>query len=251
MPKSDATLHEDVEVFDMLERYCGWLVVGGLAIEVVHAFVFRQGKSFFEDWAPTIANAAVFGGVWLEIHFAGRAKMASAELDRRSNERVAQLELETQYSNLRAANAELSLLKYRAQRGVFEKERPAVVDALLPFAGTIFDACTSRGAEPTRCLGMLEDTLKAAGFVQIDWEFKRKDFSPQFLMRDGKPEVGEVSAVGIILEVNPDEHPELVPIAEAIAKAFTDAGAEAMAIPKAITGAANGHAIHLLIGEKA
>jgi hypothetical protein len=99
MANKELMLREDVEIFDMLERYAGWLVVAGLIIEFSYAFWFREGVSFFERWGPTIANGAVGGGVWLEIHFAGRAKEATSELDRLSAEKVSA-------ANERAANAE-------------------------------------------------------------------------------------------------------------------------------------------------
>jgi hypothetical protein len=115
MPKIDETkIREDVEVFDMIERYGGILVVAGLIIEFVHAIIFRQGKLFFEAFGPTIANGAVAIGVAAEVYFAGLAKGRSAELDRISEEKVTAANLSADEARERAANAELETAKVKA-----------------------------------------------------------------------------------------------------------------------------------------
>jgi hypothetical protein len=147
----------------------------------------------------------------------------------------------------RAADAETALLKYRAQRGLSDEEQQQVAAALAPYAGTPFDAALTRGdAECNRCSKTIESALRSAGLVQIDWG-GQGDAIPT---KGARAAVGEVMGIGLFLTVEGETHPELVPIAEAIAAALALAGVEAVAFAKVNNSNANTHAIHLHVCQK-
>jgi len=146
--------------------------------------------------------------------------------------------------------AQLALAKYRAQRALLPDAQKQVAEALKQYAGTIFDAGVPVGdTECSRLLDTLEGALHAAGFVQVPWTSRLPGASA--LARPNKPLVGGVAAIGVVLEVDTKAHPELFPIAQAIAEAFTKGGVPAFAFPEVKTLATNSKAIHLLVGQKA
>lgn len=87
----------------MLEEYGGWAVVAGVLAEVLYAFVYRGDKPFWEAWTPVFASALIAFGVIVEILSSRKAAEASDELDRRSEERVADANLRAAEANQRAA----------------------------------------------------------------------------------------------------------------------------------------------------
>jgi|SRR5581483_1503859 len=107
MPKTDDTLREDKSVFSMLEEWGAWAVAAGVIVEVIHAWIFREGKSPWEWLTPVVASGLIALGVIVEIVCARKAVEASDELDRRSNERVAE-------ANARAQEAHLETERLRA-----------------------------------------------------------------------------------------------------------------------------------------
>lgn len=94
MKKTDDNLKEDADIFEMLGEYGAWAVVAGVVAEIWYAVQFHQGKSFFEAWGTPIASGLIAFGVIVEIICARKVRSASEELDRRSNERVAQLQFD-------------------------------------------------------------------------------------------------------------------------------------------------------------
>jgi len=106
MPKTDSQINEDIEIFDMVERWGGWGVVAGVALEFVFAFVFGTGKSPIERWGPAVADGLIAAGIVTEIYFAKLSGDRRDERDRRSNERVAE-------ANARADEARLETQRLR------------------------------------------------------------------------------------------------------------------------------------------
>jgi len=183
-----------------------------------------------------------------KLETAGKVADAKAE-GIRAGKAASEAQLKASEANERAAKAELELAKYRAQRGLSPEAQKLVAAALKQFAGIKFDAALPMGdTETARLLATLEDALQAAGLIQIPWTSTLPN--SQFLFRTGKPVAGNVGAIGVILEVDGKTHPELVPVAEAIATTFTNNGVPAKAFSEVKTRAAAADAIHLLAGNK-
>ena len=203
------------------------------------------------------SNAAlILGAVAVLVGTIGTVAMTSAR-EQFANERISNNETETARANEsaakaneRAAQSELALERYKAPRvsGLKESDLQLAVEELKGFAGTKFDAGIPLGNEECRQLLMvLENVLAAAKFDQQPWQ----DSNPGAvgLNRKEKPSVGAVVARGVIIEVDAKKHPSLWKVAQAMQKAFKDAGIEALATPDIATSA-TGEWLHLLVGEK-
>lgn len=135
-------------------KYCGWLVVGGLVLEVVLAIEFPAHSppalagswlDWIETWSPVFADVLVASGVWGEIWFAGKVRKAEEKLRRRSNKRVEDAEIALAAAikiageaHERAANAELETqrLKERmASRALTPEQQRAIAEELSAFKG--------------------------------------------------------------------------------------------------------------------
>jgi hypothetical protein len=102
MGKTDDQLRSDIAANESRAEWGAWLVVGGLALEIVLATAKSLGyeRPIIENWGGVLADCLIALGVYSEIHFGRRASNTNTELRRRSDERVAA-------ANARAADAEL------------------------------------------------------------------------------------------------------------------------------------------------
>ncbi|HEX3664405.1 MAG TPA: hypothetical protein VHU23_04140 [Rhizomicrobium sp.] len=201
MPKTDAQIREDLEVFDMVEHWGGSLVAMGLVAEVVYAFVFRNGKSFWEAWTPTIANALVAVGVVVEVYFSRLTGDRRDELERRSKEEVAK-------ANARAEEARLETEKLRSlMRGRhLTPEQIAILKDELRSVITPTVHIRRLGTEPE--ITIFADALSGA-FQIAGWN-----------TRTLEPEMGDGESFGLYV---PHEGLPSDPV-KAIRQAFEKAG---------------------------
>jgi hypothetical protein len=141
MKPSDQKLEEKAAQDAVIENWGARLVLAGLIVETAYAFWFREAKfSFFRAWGPVVADAAVFFGVWIEVHFNGRASKIEGELRRRSEERVAE-------ANASAAKAELQAAEARAHSAEIERltawrrlsadQKNTLIEMLKPHASAL------------------------------------------------------------------------------------------------------------------
>jgi hypothetical protein len=142
MNTDDKLLEEKIARNAAVETWGGYLVLVGLILETVYAYQYHEPRaSFCKAWGPVVADAAVFVGVWVEIHFNGRASKSEAELKRLSNERVA-------LANERAATAELAAAEARERVAEIEKltawrrltsqQKKSLAQSLTPHASSIW-----------------------------------------------------------------------------------------------------------------
>jgi hypothetical protein len=223
-----AALLEDAE---KLENWCAYIVIGAVFLEGIIAI---SGLCpWLERLADFLANSAVALGVLGELRFGNVAGTI--------------LKIQLADAADRATAADRALLEYRAQRGVSLEGQKQVAEALKPFAGTPFDVALTRDhAECNRCSKTIEVALRSAGLVQINWAGSGDVME----RKNGGFIIGSVMGIGLFLTVEGELHPELIPVAEAIAKALTDAGVEAAAFPRVTSTAANKHAVHLHVCQK-
>jgi hypothetical protein len=156
-----------------------------------------------------------------------------------STERAASAEKE-------AAAAKLELAKYREPRRINPFQRLSIVDRLKLFPGTTFDTAFGNGdAEQADFLWLLEDAIRASGWLQIDW--KGGDI---VVTRTDRPLAGIVSAANVVLQMHPDKVPELWEAAIALASVLNNEGFATRA--ERALGAINNNkdAMHIMIGRK-
>jgi hypothetical protein len=101
----------------------GWLVIAGLALEVVLALVFRDNERWYERWSLVLANAIIAGGVWLEIHFGGNVRAESYAREAEANERAESAKAE-------AAKANERILKMQTLRRLSKEHAEALTPLL-------------------------------------------------------------------------------------------------------------------------
>jgi hypothetical protein len=66
----------------------GYVLLAGLALELISAFILE--KSLFEKASAVVSDILIVAGVWGEIHFAKRARIAGDGLQAEANARVAE-----------------------------------------------------------------------------------------------------------------------------------------------------------------
>ena len=112
-----------------------------------------------------------------------------------------------------------------------------------------FDVALGQGdVDAELLLGPIKSALAGGGWLQIDW--KDKSPAPVTYVRPGRPIVGGVSAIGVIVEVDQSKLTEFGKAAEMLASALNIEGIAAVATFDAKSSAANPDAIHILIGHK-
>jgi len=150
-----------------------------------------------------------------------------------------------------AAEARLALEQYKAPRisGFDAAKQTKVSVAAKRFAGLKFDVGIASGdSECAFLLDAIESVLRNAGLVQVDWQ----DLHPAALSfeRAGRPKVGNITAIGLLLEVDSQRHPEFWDAAQGIVSVLNEVGLASKAYPDLKTNGANPDVIHVLIGKK-
>jgi hypothetical protein len=103
MAKSEEDFRASLELNAIRDGWSERFLLGGLFLEVVLLLLFSRDKSWCETASVIFANLLVFAGVSGEAYFGGKAKDAAKELDRLSQERVAEAERETEKLRLAAS----------------------------------------------------------------------------------------------------------------------------------------------------
>lgn len=123
------------------------------------------------------------------------------------------------------------------------------MEQLKPFAGTQFDIVVTVDPEAQAFISPLEDTLKAAGWFQVDWK-SGAPIADINISRKGRPVLGVVSVSGVILQMHPEQIPIVAGAAQALVAALTTEGIETKAEPGVGVPNVNTRAVHILIGKK-
>lgn len=115
MNRPDSQLREDIERNGTRSFWSALLLLAGLVLELVILLVWSHGDSLAERWSPAAATALIALGVWGEIHFGNKESHDRAELQRRSDVLVAELnlariELERKYAWRRLTKEQAGLL---------------------------------------------------------------------------------------------------------------------------------------------
>ena len=126
------------DIFENNRRWAEWsakVVVAGLALDIVVLLLFSANKSWLETTSGIFATFVIAAGVWAEIHFDGKSGDAATELQRISDEKIAESNAIAETARERANQLALDLDRERAARlprGISAEQRKILVDLLLP-----------------------------------------------------------------------------------------------------------------------
>jgi hypothetical protein len=207
------------------ERWSGHatlLILAGIVLELIALYVFTKEMSWIEKAVISTANIVIGIGLVIEYRCIGRAKIATAELQRLSDEKVAAAEALGAEANQRAAEANLALERFRAPRVLSDEQIDRIAKELRQFAGVQFDiGISSRDPELLRLVALLERAL----------DFRGSDGISAVRTRSGAPSIGtSVSAIGVIVGLSRPEKeiPVVAKAARALANALEAEGIETM-----------------------
>jgi hypothetical protein len=173
-----------------------------------------------------------------------RAKLAIAEEGiAKANESAAQ-------ANARAAEAQLALEKLKAPRLLSDEQMSRVVEKLMRFHGTKFDAAVIPGdPEAIIFLSHITAALERAGWVWVEWTAPEGQLAMTYSI-PAKPSIGQLGFLGVTLQINPAHDRALSAPADALGLALIAEGIEATldvidnaSVPKRET-------VHVIVGKK-
>jgi hypothetical protein len=224
-----------------------YVLIAGLILEVINAVIWFHGA---ETIAGIVAVLLIVGGVWGEVHFAHKARLAG-------DKQLAQYEARTAEANQKAAEAAVELAKFRApRRSLMTPEALAsITEKLRPFAGTQFDSgIGAASGEQADFWWDLQPAIVAAGWVHIPWEYGHPDKPMQgggiIITQADRPASGSVAVTNVEIHLFPRERDLLLPAATALISALNEVGIDA-ADAGYNASSATANAIHILIGDKA
>jgi hypothetical protein len=119
MSKTDDQIRSEISLNESRAEWGAWSVVGGLVLEILFATARSLGfeiKPAVENWGGVIADCLIALGVYSEIHFGRKASSGNVELRRRSEERVAEANVNAAQAHVRANELALELEKERQKR---------------------------------------------------------------------------------------------------------------------------------------
>jgi hypothetical protein len=223
----------EYEVNSRRAHFFGYVLLLGLVLELVNALIWYRG---LETLAEMAAVLLIVGGVWGEIFFAHKARIAS-------DNQLATYEARTAEANQKAQEATLELAKYRAPRVLTQEQMYRIAEKLKGYRGIQFAGATSgRDPEFLTFLQFIENSLMLANWQQIP------SSSSTGVMRIGKADIGTDVSVSNVLITFPMD--AMGKVMESAAVALADAlKAEGFAA-KAGLDARNSGAINVMVGPK-
>jgi hypothetical protein len=109
MNKTDDQLRADIRRNESLADWSGWVLLFGLALELILIFAWWPHEETLLTRLPeAVATLLIVLGVWGELHFGRKESEARAELQSRSDVRIAELVA-------KAADAELETERLRRE----------------------------------------------------------------------------------------------------------------------------------------
>jgi len=158
---------------------------------------------------------------------------------------------DTQDQLIQAKDAQLKaeLAKIKDPRTLSTEQQARISEQLKPFAGTEFDVALTIDPETQGLLLPIEQTLKAAGWREIDWKSGAPIAEMSFTRKD-MPNVGVVVVSGVIVQMHPEQLQTIGRAAQTLAAGLVSEGIEARAEPGVGVPNINAKAIHILIGKK-
>jgi hypothetical protein len=224
----------EYEVNSQRSHIAAYVLIAGLILEVINAFIWFHGP---ETIAGIVAVLLIVGGVWGEVHFAHRARIAG-------DKQLAQYEARTAEATARAEEARLELARLTTPRVISDEQKRGIMEAITPFAATPFILLMQPEPEPMALMEQLSDALVEAGWNWLSWP------GPIAFTQPGKPSVGMMTGVGIRVQLASSKRADWEQPVLALANALHAAGLEDVAAQESEDGSVAPTAVHVRIGRK-
>jgi len=214
-----------------------YVLIAGLVLEIINAVLWFKG---LETLAEMVAVLLIVAGVWGEVFFGNKARIAG-------DRQLAKYEARTAEANQKALEAALELTRFREpRRSLLTQEALASITAKLrTFPGTQFDSGYARtSGEQQDFWWDLEPAIVAAGWVHVRWSG-----TGDVIIQGNRPLSGDIAADNVEIHLHPESRSELEPAAKALVVALNEAGI-ATRDAGFNTHSGNTRAVHIMIGEK-
>ena len=234
MAEDDSDFGGEYETNSHRAHLSAYVLIAGLVLELINAFIWYRG---LETLAEMVAVLLIVSGVWGEVFFGNKARVAG-------DKQLAQYEARTAEANQRAQEAALELARYRQPRVFTRDQMYRIAEKLKPFAGMQFAGATvGRDPEILGFLQHIETTLTLAEWREIDWH------SSQGITRSaGRTTIGTNVSVSNVLVTFPlNNSPKSV---EAAATALAEALIAEGFAAKAGLDMSNTGIVHVMVGPK-
>jgi hypothetical protein len=224
------------------------LILAGVVLEVAELVAFPHDASSPEQWLRFVGIACIGAGLAIEYTGIRKAREASAEQRRESDDRLAAANqpAEAAKEDEPAPRASSEIAKLESSRSDDIKANAgSIPDTLKPFSDTCFDgALANNSGEQADLWWALKAALVAANWQQVTWTENGKA-----ARHDSHPALAAVDAKNVEIHLHPETREKLLPAATALISALNNAG-----IAAADAGFncqnANVDAIHIMIGDK-
>jgi hypothetical protein len=224
----------EYEINSHRAHWSGYVLVAGLVLELINAVIWYKGP---ETIAEIAAVLFIVAGVWGEIFFGHKARLAG-------DKQLSQYEARAAEANQKAQEAALELAKYRQPRVFTQDQMYRIAEKLKPHASMQFAGATSgRDPEFLVFLQFIENSLMLADWKEIDWHL-----SAGITRAAGRTVIGTNVSVSDVLITFPMNDPSgsVASAAVALANALTAEGFSA----KAGLDARNSGAVNVMVGPK-
>jgi|SRR5579871_38810 len=253
-PALDVLLHQREILEAVLSKIDVWLLVFGIFV-----VIGVGGESVFGIRAWW--NSRKLHSVQMAIESFRQEETAkfisqAAEADRDAGlarKETELLKLELAKTTERAANADksaaeskLALEKLKQPRRLTPEQQTEIASKVRSFGGINFDTALTIGPESQSLLLQVEETLKSAGWTQVDWSSGPTNI---VFTRNGRPKAGVWTGSGVVIELHKEKQ-ELYPAVKTLVDALVNEGVKTEAMFISPDTNSNPSAIHVMIGEK-
>jgi hypothetical protein len=212
------------------------VLIAGLLFELVNSVIWYRGWETIAGMASVLLIAV---GVWGEVFFGNRARVAGDKQLGEYRARAAEAEVEL----ARLATPRVRLLTPEASASIIEK--------IEPFRGTMFDmGLPHNGREQWDLAWVLEPLISQAGWEFVDW-IGGISRIPKFNWTMQRHWYGVANVSNVVIELTIENREPLLPAARALVDALNAVGIAAKVEDNPISGTSiTPDAISILIGPK-
>jgi hypothetical protein len=215
--ESNEDFGREYEANSLRAHLSAYVLVAGLVLELVNAVIWFKGP---ETIAEMVAVLLIVGGVWGEVFFGHKARIAG-------DKQLSKYEAQTAEANARALEAQAELARLKTPRMLSPEQRARISEKLRQFAGQQYAGSIAPGvADSWPLWNQIVGALRDANWVLI----------PPTGLAGGEPPAGipTMTRSGVRIfcwAVTWMSSPSIKANAEALAAALIEEGIDALAWP--------------------
>lgn len=146
------------EVNSHRAHLAAYVLIAGLVLELINAVIWYRGPETIAEMAAVLL---IVGGVWAEVVFGNRARVAG-------DKQLAQFEARAAEANSKALEAQVELERLKAPRLLSEGQRARIAEKMRQFAGQEFSGAVTMGVSDAWTLWrLIAAVLREAGWILI------------------------------------------------------------------------------------